>query len=72
MPQISSMSFGPTPVPVQALADTGFEEVTNGYVPWSMSSSVPWAPSKMTLPPASSASHVSRAVSAMYCSIRWP
>ena len=30
MPQISSMSFGPTPVPVQAEAETGFEEVTKG------------------------------------------
>jgi hypothetical protein len=71
-PQTSSMSFGPTPVPVHALALTGLDEVTNGYVPWSMSSSVPCAPSKMTLPPPSRTSHVSRAVSAMYCSIRWP
>ena len=31
--------------------ETGFDEVTNGYVPWSMSSSVPWAPSKSTLAP---------------------
>jgi hypothetical protein len=30
MPQISSMSFGPTPVPVHALALTGFEDVTKG------------------------------------------
>ena len=50
MPQISSMSFGPTPVPVQAAAATGFDEVTNGYVPWSMSSSAPCAPSKITMP----------------------
>ena len=72
MPQISSMSFGPTPVPVHARARTGLDEVTNGYVPWSMSSSVPWAPSKRTVRPASSASHVRRAVSAMYCSMRCP
>ena len=30
MPQISSMSFGPAPVPVQAAPATGLEEVTNG------------------------------------------
>ena len=69
-PQISSRSFGPAPVPVAALAATGFDDVTNGYVPWSMSSSVPWAPSKMTSPPSSRCFQVSRAVSAMYCSIR--
>ena len=72
MPQISSMSFGPTPVPVHAEALTGFDEVTNGYVPWSMSSSVPCAPSKMTRPPESSTSQVSLAVSATYCAIRCP
>ena len=59
MPQTSSMSFGPTPVPTQADAETGLEEVTNGYVPWSMSSSVPCAPSKTTMPCRSSTSHVS-------------
>ena len=57
---------------MQAEADTGFDDVTNGYVPWSMSSSVPCAPSKMTRPLASSTSHVSLAVSATYCAIRWP
>ena len=71
-PHTSSMSFGPTPAPAQALPATTLEEVTNGYVPWSMSSSVPWAPSKTTWPPLSSTSHVSRAVSVMYCSIRCP
>ena len=30
MPQISSMSFGPTPVPTHAAPDSGFDEVTNG------------------------------------------
>ena len=49
-PQTSSMSFGPTPAPTHAAPATGFEEVTNGYVPWSMSSSAPWAPSKSTTP----------------------
>ena len=72
MPQISSMSFGPAPVPVEAEPATGFEEVTNGYVPWSMSSIVAWAPSKRTSPPLSRTSHVRRAVSVMYCSIRCP
>jgi hypothetical protein len=39
MPQISSMSRGPAPLPVHADAATGFDEVTKGYVPWSMSRS---------------------------------
>jgi hypothetical protein len=30
MPQISSMSLGPAPVPVQAEPATGFEDVTKG------------------------------------------
>ena len=72
MPQISSMSFGPMPVPMHAEAETGLDEVTNGYVPWSMSSSVPCAPSKSTLAPRSSTSQVSRAVSATYWAMRWP
>ena len=50
MPQTSSMSFGPTPAPTHAAPATGFEEVTNGYVPWSMSSSAPCAPSKQHEP----------------------
>ena len=36
---------GVTPEPVQTPAATVFEEVTYGYVPKSMSSIVPWAPS---------------------------
>ena len=36
------------PVPVQAPPEVALDEVTNGYVPWSMSSSVPCAPSKST------------------------
>ena len=52
MPHTSSIAFGPTPAPTHAAPATGFEEVTNGYVPWSMSSIVPCAPSKTTVPPA--------------------
>ncbi len=32
---------GPTPAPVQAPPAVGFDDVTKGYVPWSMSRSVP-------------------------------
>src|ERR1035441_3901335 len=42
---------GPTPVPVAAPPAVAEDEVTNGYVPWSMSSIVPCAPSNITLPP---------------------
>lgn len=57
---------GPTPVPVQAPPAVGLDEVTKGYVPWSMSSSVPWPPSKRTTLPSSSASFSTRVVSATY------
>src|SRR3954447_24412570 len=72
IPQTSSMSRGPTPAPPQAAPATGFDEVTNGYVPWSMSSSAPCAPSKTTTRPSSSARCASVVVSAMNCSRRWP
>ena len=72
MPQISSMSFGPTPAPMHADPATGFDEVTKGYVPWSMSSIVAWAPSKRIVPSLSSTSQASFDASAMYCSRRWP
>ena len=45
------MRVGPTPVPVQAAPAVGLLEVTNGYVPWSMSSRVPCAPSNSTVRP---------------------
>ena len=48
MPSTRSIALGPTPVPVQAPPAVGDDEVTNGYVPWSRSSSVPCAPSKKT------------------------
>ena len=60
------MRVGPMPVPVQAAPATGLDEVTNGYVPWSMSSIVPWAPSKSTVCPWRSAASMMSAVSAMY------
>src|SRR4029079_14240736 len=47
-PHTSSMSLGPTPAPTHAAPATGLDEVTNGYVPWSMSRSVPWATSNST------------------------
>ena len=49
------MRFGPIPKLTAAPAAIGLEEVTNGYVPWSRSSKVPWAPSKSTLSPFRSA-----------------
>ena len=39
------MRCGGTPEPVQAPPLVVFDEVTNGYVPWSMSRNVPCAPS---------------------------
>ena len=71
-PQISSMLRGPTPAPTQAAPATGLEEVTNGYVPWSMSSIAPCAPSNITVRPSASRSHMSFAVSPMCGSRRWP
>ena len=65
MPHTSSIWVGPIPEPTQAAPATGFDEVTNGYVPWSMSSSVPWAPSSSTRLPSRTACHTSREVSAM-------
>jgi hypothetical protein len=50
------MRVGPIPIPVGAPEAIGFDEVTNGYVPWSRSSIVACAPSKSTFLPASSAS----------------
>ena len=45
------MRVGPTPVPVTAPPAVEDELVTKGYVPWSMSSSAPCAPSNMTFWP---------------------
>jgi hypothetical protein len=42
---------GATPDPVHNPPAVVLDEVTNGYVPWSMSRSVPCAPSKRTFAP---------------------
>jgi adenylosuccinate synthase len=39
----------PTPVPTVTLPAIGLLDVTNGYVPWSISNITPCAPSKSTL-----------------------
>ena len=72
MPQTSSSEPGPTPAPGPAAPATVFDEVTNGYVPWSMSSRAPWAPSNTTRPPSSSTRHAIGGVSAMKGSRRCP
>src|SRR5215469_6858512 len=65
-PATMLIEFGGTPVPVAAPPDVALDEVTNGYVPWSMSNIVPWAPSKRTDLPSSSARFVNSAVSQIY------
>ena len=60
-----SIRVGPMPRPTHAPPAIGFDEVTNGYVPWSRSSSVPWAPSQSTGSPSSSAPLTISDVSAM-------
>src|SRR6266536_2432971 len=57
---------GGMPAPTQAPPAVGLDDVTNGYVPWSTSSSVAWAPSSRTVLPASSAWPNTSRVSAMY------
>ena len=47
--------MGPIPVPIVAPPAIGELEVTNGYVPWSTSKSVPCPPSSRTVLPASRA-----------------
>ena len=39
------MRVGPLPMPVAAPDAIGFDEVTNGYVPWSRSAASPAPPS---------------------------
>ena len=65
-PSTRSIRVGPTPTPVAAPEAIGFDEVTNGYVPWSRSSSVACAPSKSTCLPARSASSTSSETSPTY------
>ena len=56
IPMMRSMCRGPTPAPAHAPPATGFDDVTNGYVPWSRSRNVACAPSNITCWPASRAS----------------
>src|SRR4051812_40107239 len=65
-PTTRSMWRGPTPAPVQAPPATGFDDVTNGYVPWSRSRNVACAPSSNTWWPRASASCTKRTVSQTY------
>src|SRR5688572_32606768 len=51
-PSTPPIARGGTPRPVQTPPADAFDEVTNGYVPWSMSSRVACAPSNSTLFPA--------------------
>ena len=44
IPTISPKCFGPIPVPAITPPIDAFDEVTNGYVPWSMSRRLPFAP----------------------------
>ena len=70
MPRTRSIERGPTPAPAHAPPEVHVEEVTNGYVPWSMSSSVPCAPSNSTHWSAESAVLMTCEVSAMCGLIR--
>ena len=54
---------GPTPVPTVTLPATGLLDVTNGYVPWSISNMTPCAPSNNTFSSATFASSKILAVS---------
>jgi hypothetical protein len=65
MPTAPSIFVGGTPVPVHAPPAVVLDEVTNGYVPWSTSSSVPCAPSNSTEAPPSIHRERSSAVSVM-------
>src|ERR1041385_8505631 len=50
-PTTEVASTGPSPAPDSSPPATQLEEVTNGYVPWSRSRSVPCAPSSRTCLP---------------------
>ena len=72
MPMTRSMWRGPRPLPTDAPPATGFDDVTNGYVPWSTSRKVAWAPSSRILRPDSRASCSRLTVSATYGTSRAP
>src|SRR5208283_2265054 len=53
IPITELMALGATPVPMTAPPEVALDDVTNGYVPWSISSIVPCAPSnRIASPPA--------------------
>src|SRR5262249_955003 len=62
-PITERIAFGATPVPVTAPPQLPLHDATNAYVPCSMSSIVPCAPSNITDSPAAIASLRRRAVS---------
>src|SRR3954470_21409715 len=55
IPTTRSILVGPMPEPTAAPPAVGLDDVTNGYVPWSTSRSVPCDPSSSTHSPASRA-----------------
>ena len=62
----SVIRVGPMPEPAQAPPAVGLDEVTNGYVPWSTSSRVPWSPRAARLLPGVEGLVEQQPVSAMY------
>ena len=66
MPITRLMWRGPMPAPVHAPPATGFDDVTKGYVPWSRSRNVAWAPSSSTCCPRRARRGRGATVSAMY------
>ena len=66
IPTIRSMWRGPSPLPTAAPPEMGFDDVTYGYVPWSISRNVACAPSNKMFSPRSRASCNKFTVSATY------
>src|SRR3954467_13246182 len=67
MPTTRLIRVGPLPAPHAPPPAVGLDDVTNGYVPWSTSSSVPCEPSSSTHSPASRARSSSSRVSTIRC-----
>src|SRR4051812_12689266 len=65
-PMTWEIRVGGMPEPTHAPPAVGLDEVTNGYVPWSTSSRVAWAPSSRTVLPSARAWPSTRVVSEMY------
>src|SRR5699024_441608 len=68
-PTTFEILVGPTPEPIVTPPATGLDDVTNGYVPWSISSITPCAPSNKTRRPSSNASFKTTDVSQTYLAI---